>query len=109
MKTEDEPGQEDFGWYLNFEVAGTAHTLVIGYRPGGEDDEGTWIEWLERKRGLVGSLLGTRRRGIDPTAPETLHKILLAHPGIRDVRWHFRHAFDKGREELGAPEPSRAS
>ena len=32
VTTDEKPGQEDFGWYLNFEVSGTAHTLVIGIR-----------------------------------------------------------------------------
>ena len=35
-ETDDEPGQEDFGWYLNFETAGIAHCFVIGHRPTGE-------------------------------------------------------------------------
>jgi hypothetical protein len=34
VKTEAKPGQQDFGLYFNFEVAGAAeHTFVIGYRP----------------------------------------------------------------------------
>jgi hypothetical protein len=34
VKTNAKPGQEDFGWYFNFEVAGAAeHTFVFGYRP----------------------------------------------------------------------------
>src|SRR2546421_4839228 len=60
VKTAAEPGQEDFGWYLNFEIAGTASTLVVGYRAGSKEDAGTWIGWLERNRGLVSSLLGRR-------------------------------------------------
>ena len=56
VKTDEDPGQEDFGWYLNFEVAGTGHTFVIGHRPGNETEAGVWIGWLERSRGLVGSL-----------------------------------------------------
>ena len=43
LATDEKPSQEDFGWYLNFEVAGTAHTLVIGHRPAGETEAGTWI------------------------------------------------------------------
>jgi hypothetical protein len=58
MRTDEKPGQEDFGWYLNFEVAGIVYTFVIGHRPNGETEAGTWIGWLERKRGLIGSILG---------------------------------------------------
>jgi hypothetical protein len=53
MKTDEKPGQEDFGWCLNFEAAGVGHTFVIGHRPNGETEAGTWIGWLDR--------LGTRR------------------------------------------------
>ena len=49
MEIDEEPGQEDFGWYLNFETAGVAHTFVIGHRQTGATEEGTWIGWLERK------------------------------------------------------------
>lgn len=109
VKTDDKPGQEDFGWYLNFDAAGTSYTLVIGYRPGGEAGDGTWIGWLERSRGPIGSLLGARKRGIDPSATEMLHSIFSGSPQIRDVRWHFRHDFDKGQEERGTSVPSTPS
>src|SRR5512139_621039 len=61
-----EPGQEDFGWYLDFRAGEAEHTLVIGYRPGVDElDErlrpvedpalrgsGDWLVWIERNRGL---------------------------------------------------------
>lgn len=106
VDADSEPGQEDFGWYFNFQVAGTPHTFVIGHSPDlVEGGEGTWIGWIERNRGLVGSLLGGRTRGINPAAPQTLHSILSSSPQIEDVQWHFRRDFDKGREELGASAP----
>jgi hypothetical protein len=101
-----EPGQEDFGWYFNVQIADTPHTFVIGHSPSlVEGGEGTWIGWIERDRGLLGSLLGARERGINPAAPQTLHSILSSSPQIRDIRWHFRRDFAKGREERGAPAP----
>ncbi len=107
VQTDDNPGQEDFGWYLNFQVVGTSNTFVIGHRPGDEHDEGTWIGWPERSRGLIGSLLGARKRGIHSSAAETVHTILSSSPQIRDVRWHFQRDFDKGQES-GASTPSTA-
>jgi hypothetical protein len=104
-ETDEEPGQEDFGWYLNFAVAGTGHTFVIGHRPTGENEAGTWIGWLERSRGFIGSLLGGRKRGIQPSAAEAIHRIVSSSPLIRDVRWHFQSDFDKGHEERGASSP----
>jgi hypothetical protein len=105
MKSDEKPGQEDFGWYLDFEVAGISHTFVILHRPTGENEEGTWIGWLERSRGFIGSLLGGRKRGIQPSAVEVIHRILSGSPIIRDVRWHFSHDFDMGHEERGASTP----
>lgn len=104
MGTDEKPGQEDFGWYLNFEAAGIGHTFLIGHRPHGETEEGTWIGWLERKRGLIGSILGARRRGIQASAAQAIHQILTESPAIRDVRWHFRRDFQSGLER-GALSP----
>ena len=105
MKPDEKPGQEDFGWYLDFEVAGIDHTFVIGHRPTGETEAGTWIGWLERKHGFVGSLLGWRKRGIQPSTAETIHRILIGSPEIRDVQWQFSHEFDKGHHDRGALSP----
>jgi hypothetical protein len=101
-RTDQIPGREDFGWYLNFEVTGIGHTFVIGHRPTGDSEQGTWIGSLERNRGFVPSLFGARKRGIHASAVEAIHKILSSSPQIRDVRWHFQHEFDKGIEERGA-------
>lgn len=97
LNTDEKPGQEDFGWYLNFEVAGAGHTLVIGHRPTGETEAGTWIGWLECRRGFVGSLAGGRDRGIQPAAVEAIDRILSNSSLIRDVRWQFRHDLDKNQ------------
>ena len=105
VKTDDKPGQEDFGWYLNFELSGTGHTLVITHRPAGESDSGTWIGWLERDTGFIGSLFGGRKRGIQPSAIQAIHGILSNSALIRDVRWHLQGDFDKGDEEHGVSSP----
>ena len=104
MGTEEKPGQEDFGWYFNFEEAGIDYILVIGHRPNGETEAGTWIGWLERKRGLIGSVLGGRRRGIQASAVQAIHEILTGSSVVRHVRWHFRRDFDSGVER-GALSP----
>src|SRR5271168_96334 len=91
LTTDDKPGQEDFGRYLNFEVTATAHTLVIGHRPTGETEAGTWVGWLERRRGFLGSLMGGGRdRGIHRAAIEAIDRILSNSSLIRDVRWQSR-------------------
>ena len=100
------PGQEDFGWYFLFRIAGVEYCFVIGHRPGDQSEEGLWIGWLERSRGFIASLLGARKRGIQPVAARAIHEILSCSPQIRDVHWHFERDFDNGREEMGTPEPA---
>ena len=109
VQPDEKPSQEDFGWYLNFEVTGTGHCFVIGHRPTGEGEAGTWIGWLERRRSFIGSVLGGRKRGIQPLAAEAIHRILSSSPLISNVRWHFRRDFDKGYEERGASSPQTHS
>lgn len=89
-------GQEDFGWYLNFQSEGIPHTFVIGHRPTGASEAGTWIGWLERSRGFVGSMLGRRQHGIQASAAAVIHRILSNSPLVREVRWHFRSHFNNG-------------
>lgn len=100
----DQPGQEDFGWYIDFEVAGTLHSLVIGYRPDG-DEGGVWIVTVERARGLLGSLLGRRDRGIAYEAVERVHAVLSRAPEISIVRWHHTLSFRAGDEDQGSDQP----
>jgi hypothetical protein len=104
VETADEPGQEDFGCYLDFQIAGVRSTVVLAYR-GDEGEDGTWIGWLERRRGFIGSIIGARNRDVDPAAAEMIHAILTSSSEVRDVRWHFRPDFDKGGEGLGTPAP----
>ncbi len=99
------PRQEDFGWYVTFQVDGVDHDFVMGYRQGGLDEAGVWIGWLERKVGLVRSLLGGRRRGISRAAAEALHVELAGSSEISHVRWHYEDDFRSGREGLGAERP----
>jgi hypothetical protein len=105
VSTAEKPGQEDFGWYFDFTVDGIEHTFVISHRPGDTGEEVEWIGWLERSRGLIGSLLGARNRGIQTAAALAIHKILKSSPEINDLRWHFDKDFTTGREDLGTPEP----
>ncbi len=102
------PGQEDFGWYFRFTESGIEHCFVIGHRPGDNNEEGLWIGWLERNRGFLASLVGARKRGVQPAAARAIHEILSGSPQIRNVRWHFERDFDSGREQAATPEPSSA-
>ena len=83
MKPDEKPDQEDFGWYFDFEVAGVGHTFVVGYRPPARGEAGTWIGWLERRRGFIASVMGGRKRGVQLSAAEVIHRILTGSFQIR--------------------------
>jgi hypothetical protein len=108
VRTDAEPGQEDFGWYFTFRPGHTAHQLVLAYRPGDKDEPGTWIGWVERDAGLVGSLFGARNRGIELAAVKAIHEALSGSDKISTVRWHQKSDFDAGNEGAGRPQPDAA-
>ena len=103
--TDDGPGQEDFGWYFNFEVPEGSHTCVVGLRPGEADSAPDWVVWVERARGLIGSMFWRRQRGIAPSAIALLHEVLSHEPGVTTLRWHEQRDFDAGREEAASSVP----
>jgi hypothetical protein len=109
LRAGDEPGQEDFGWYLNFAVAGVSHCFVLMYRSDDVREGATWIGVLERNRGFFGSVFGRRKHGIQESAANAIHRILAASTFIRDVRWYFQEDFDNGHEEKGASTPQESS
>lgn len=106
FQTDPEPGQEDFGWYFGHRVGDTDYQFVIGHRPGDANDPPVWIGWVERKAGLIGSLLGARKRGIQPDALAAIHSTLLTMPQVSSIAWHLKEDFDPGKEELGKPQPT---
>jgi hypothetical protein len=111
IHADDEPGQEDFGWYLLFDVPEWRHCCVITYREGDDTDPGIWIAWVERHRGFIGSIVVGRNRGVAPSATAAIHAALTAPVAgaeatpIGNVRWHLKDDFHRGREEDGSREP----
>lgn len=100
-----EPGQEDFGWYFGFHVGGTDYQFVLGLRPADGNNPAVWIGQLERKTGLVGSLFGGRKRGIQPDGVTSIHSAISALPQVCSIRWHRKEDFDALKEELGENDP----
>ena len=106
IATDDEPDQEDFGWYFNFSMQEGEHCCVLGYRPGeAGNKDGEWVVWLERRRGLLGSLVGGRNRGIAQSAIAAIHTALSSGSEIRTLRWHLKHDFDANREDQATKIP----
>lgn len=86
IHTDDEPGQEDFGWYFEFAVPSGRHCCILAYQP--DDAEGLWHLSLERSRGFIGSLLGMRSRGIQAAAVRAISDVLGSASEIHDFAWH---------------------
>jgi hypothetical protein len=101
---DDEPGQEDFGWYFNFSEGNVKYCLVCGFRPAELDEQGTWVAWIERSTGFIAGLFGGRDRGIEPGGPRKVHQVLGSSPQISDISWHYKKDFDRG-DEVGAATP----
>jgi len=99
IDTDSEPGQEDFGWYFNFKLGENVYCVVLGFRPGEENEEGEWVAWVERTRGLVGSIFGFRKKDIERSAGNAIHTALLDPATIRNIRWHTRGDFDRGIDD----------
>lgn len=96
------PGQEDFGWYILYEVDGIPYCVVIG----GYEETRWWIE-IERHLGFLGSLTGGRKRNISDAAVKAIHDILATAPEIKNLAWYGGAEFKKGiiDESTGAPAP----
>lgn len=101
IEVDDEPGQEDFGWYFHYVVYGAPYCLVIG-NEGGEG----WFLVVERECGLLASMFGGRHKNIAPAPIEVVRRALQAEPRITDVQWFHWRQFQRGRLTNGAPDPA---
>jgi len=100
IDVEDEPGQEDFGWYVRYVVDGRPYGVVIGH-----EAEAGWCLVVERPCGLLGSILGQRHRTISPRAVEVVRSALVNEPGIRHIQWFYWQQCRRGRLTDGAGAP----
>jgi len=76
IETDDEPRQEDFGWYFDFVIAGTRYCFVTSFQPNDPAAGDQWIGWVERDCGFILSILGGRTRKIAPAAIDAITDIL---------------------------------
>ena len=83
IQTDDEPGQEDFGWYFSFTVAETPHCCLVGFQE--DEPEGLWRVFIERERGFIGSVLGFRNRGIQDSAVKAVVGVLRSSPEVKNI------------------------
>ena len=79
---DDEPGQEDFGWYFELTVDGQKYCLVIG-----GDGEGEWFLVVERACGFMASLFGGRHRKVGRPALAVVEDVLSRSDRVENLRW----------------------
>ena len=102
--TAAEPGQEDFGWYVDYTIDDQPFCAVIG-NAGGE----FWFVVVERKAGFPGSMFGGRRRNIPESGVTRLHEILSSSAEVSNLQWHHWDSFKRGGASafaFGSPQPS---
>jgi hypothetical protein len=92
-----EPGQEDWGWYLECTRDGAAHSIQIGFVP----DEG-WQLIIERFNGLWKRLLG-KALPLERQLALDLHRILSSSPEVKRLRW--LSMTPRGSETAERPSP----
>lgn len=89
IETTDEPSQEDFGWYFDFEAGGAGHCFIISFQPNDPQTGDRWLGWIERPtRGFFSALLRSGRgREVLPEAVQAMDAALKSSPDIHGVTW----------------------
>ena len=100
---EEDPSQEDHGWYVTFRLNGLLYDLVASYAP--TNDAQRWLLSLERSVGLLRSMMGQRRRGVTIEAVQLINDILQASAECQDVKWLFFSDVRRGNLQNGSDDP----
>jgi hypothetical protein len=101
LRTDDEPGQEDFGWFFNFQIGEVKHCFVIGFQPNDRATGDRWLGSVEHHAGFWKSLFGGRKRGVLPEAIQAIDKALQSNQEIRRIVWN-ETGHDPGEAESKA-------
>jgi hypothetical protein len=88
VRTISDADQEDFGWYLTFEVGDSKYFFLTSYRSDDISVGATWIGFIERVSTPFGRLFGRQNRNIAPEAAQTIHKVLSKSPEIHQIQWY---------------------
>jgi hypothetical protein len=83
-----EPGQEDFGWYLAFEIATRRFTFCASFRPDDVNAGATWIGFIERNCSPLEMLFRMHKRGVTVAAQLLIHQVLSGSSQIHEIRWY---------------------
>jgi hypothetical protein len=87
-RTIGDADQEDFGWYLTFEIANSKYFFLTSYRADDISVGATWIGFIERVSSPLGRLFGRQNQNIAPEAAQAIHRVLSNAPEIHEIQWH---------------------
>ena len=106
VETDQEPGQEDFGWHFGFRLGEESYRAVIG-----NVAQERWFIVVERACGLLAGILGQQHRKIRPESVLLVHETLGNAPAIdiSEVQWFDWTDFRKGTLGAGSPTPTSVS
>ena len=84
----DEPGQEDWGWYLELESEEQRYFLAVNGNAS-EDEEnvnmGEWMVFVQKRRSLMETLTKKGKIAMDDSLVACIKSILSAEDGIVNV------------------------
>ena len=84
-----EPGQEDWGWYIEATHGGQSYFIAIGGIPsdgGGDPNHGEWRIGIEKHRTLMDKLRGRNAMNPDEPIVAVIRGIIEQEPAFADVR-----------------------
>jgi hypothetical protein len=105
LMLDEEPDQEDWGWYFDLRLGETTYQICIGFRPEDEEGQGDWLVFIVRDCGFIRSLFGKEKKECAKEVPLAIHKALSSSTEIKNIRWHYKKDFDACNEEKGESHP----
>jgi hypothetical protein len=96
-RTDDQPGAEDFGWYVNFTVESQDFCAVIGHVP-----DTCWFVVVEARAGFISSVTGGRNHKVPLSGVLAVRDAIGLIPDVSEVRWYSWSDF-RSREWLNTP------
>jgi hypothetical protein len=98
------PFAEDWGWCIQAVRNDERHMIYVGLVDGSGPVEPRWLAWLEQQRTLGDRLLG-RNRHVSSQMLQSLHKAIIALPGVKDLQWFTKTDFLAGSQDKWTPTP----
>lgn len=101
---EEDPSQEDHGWYVTFTFNDLLYDLIVIYAPA-NGAAARWLACIEKSAGLFGTMIGQRHRAVTAEVVQLINDILMHAEECRDVRWLYFDDVRRGNLEKASASP----